>query len=353
MPFSLTPAAIRQSSAVACDPGLVRAWIRWASIRGWAAVELATIAAVGAAVLVLLITRAATGEWRWLDFAVDLVRNVLIGGLVSAGVVFIDKGRQAERKRSRVLRLQQTASLAASGWNQRPSDPVPDPRDPATIAETIDRYRHSADELREWAEQVEVVHDPPSSDVEAQARALYALTKLGGPIYLYAAEGMRERRFARLEHLANELAGLDDADDLWSGPAAEFRRAVPAAVGWRSHTDATIVERLLVEQQISTQAPFNRQSQAGRDLRARATLDPTASTIEPLYLLLLFVATTSDLTLYEGSDEPRRAVNRCLGALRNELRMVAAGFDAFIPVLELCFPDRDGRGADDASPMCC
>jgi hypothetical protein len=343
---------VPSTSAVECDTHLVRSWVRRASISGWATVVLATVAAVGAAVLVFLITRVATGEWRWLAFTEDVVRNVLIGGFVSASAVVINDSRrrheeaqarvaQDERHRRRLLRLERTASLAASGWNQLPGEPLPDSRDPASIAETVDRYRQGAADLRKWAEEVEQVHDAPSSDTDAVIRARVVLSGLGSTIYIYIGEGMRERRFARLQHLADELADLEDApDDDWSGPVAEFRRAVPAAVGWRSHTDATIVERLLVEQRISdTAIPFHEQSEGGRELRTRATLNPAASTFEPLYLLLVFLAATSDLTL-EGSNEPRHAINRCLGALRNEMRMVADAFDAFIPVLELSVSER-------------
>lgn len=310
--------------------------------RPTATTVVATIAAVGGAVIVLVVKRAATGEWQLLEFLEDLIRNGLIAGSVSFAAAHLEKTRRRDEQRQlsltrmeatrlSVISWQQIATLAANAWNQLPGDRAA--RD-ATMADLVDLYRSKSRHLRETAASIEKIHGASLDDEEGRAEVMVGLLGLPNKLSAYVEEGQRSRRFSMLERLSDEFAHLEaQADPIWSPIVGAFRRAVPAAIGWRSHTNATIIERLLVEQSVHGSSQKS-QTDEGRDLRSLGALDPAAVALEPVYRLVSFLVAAEELII-QGDPRPINAIRRCLGALRNEMRMIAAAYDALVPVLVL------------------
>jgi hypothetical protein len=295
--------------------------------------SIALIGAVLGAFLVLFMKHQVDQQWHWPEFIEDLIRNFLVVGFVSAGTLFIteSEGRRADaeakvRNRSRIRRLNEVASLAASAWNV-----VPDLHGP-TISFTqstdavIAAVQDSVKELRELAAFVDRL------DTDAE-QALFLLGEPQRNLFFYAVEGKRARRFEVLQHLADELAVLQDVDATWSESISVFRRAARIAIGWRSHTDATIIERLLVESRVSlAMGPRPKESDGplGQDIRANAQIDPLTGMFEPFYVLVVFLTLSP-----RGVGEKADIVRRCLHSWRNEMLTIAEAHTALVEVLKL------------------
>lgn len=305
-----------------------------------AATALAAAAAFLAALGAFIVRLIATGKYHYLDLVVDVIRNVLIAGLVGAGTAWLAESRRQaderatamireEKRRVRVQRLALLANHAGTAWNTVPGLDVGLP----SLVDALDELRRSAAELHELATKIDKVHEADLRSLEGRL----ALLPLLWPLYGYVAEGMRTRRFERLDRLAEDVRQLadDDAPE-WSACAATFRQAAVAATGWRSHTDTVILERLVVERSLDG-ASLEPQDDAHREMLSASTVDTVVVAVEPVFLLIGHIAVHSE-SIHEEGNPAASAVKRCLGALRNETEMIARAQDALIDVLSLFGP---------------
>jgi hypothetical protein len=302
-----------------------------------AIIVVPVVAAVVAAALVLVIRWLVKDEWFLLDFAEDLIRNLLVGGILAAAVYWLEKRRrEAERRatleaasrrhRQQVLRLKELVQLAASGWSPLDIQPT------ATDDEALRGMREEIDEFRGIADQLEKMHERKPDDVER----VFDFQELKFLIDRYLSEGSRERRFEYLDYLLLEVSSIEGAeDDPLAVEIGVFRRTVPKAIAWRTHTDTTVIERLLVERVVvgSSREPA---SEEDRALREVAQLDAAVVAREPLYLLETYAAMQStDAKALDDANRRWDPINRCVGALRNELRAVAQALERLLRLLEL------------------
>lgn len=295
--------------------------------------SIALFGALGGAFAILLVKHRVDQQWHWPEFTEDLIRNFVVVGFVSVGTIVVTESQQrradAEAKalnRRRIRRLNEAATLAASAWNVLPETSFTDaPSDRSTAAAVL-AIQGSVRELRRLGELV----DDLDSDME---ETLYAGGMPQRFLEAYVAEGMRTRRFDGLQRLVVDLAPLEDVDSDWSEAISAFRRAARNAVGWRSHTDATIVERLLVETRISlAMGPEPRAPEdLADDLRRYAHIDPLIGTCDPLYVLIIFLTVSPS----EAAREKADIVRRCMHSWRNEVLMIAEAQSALIKVIKL------------------
>lgn len=322
---------------------------------------LPIVAAVVAAVGAFVLHGIADDEWDWVQLGDDLIRNLLLGGLLTAAVVWLEEEQRARekraaaiaasrRKRERVLQLREVAGLAASAWSplEAPDDSQ-SAREPARVADDLLK---EAAELRKSADELEEILKRESDDRDV----IFDLFVLAGVLQRYLKEGGRTRRFVYFDVLQRELSGLLTGTDGGSSAAAgrapgadrdavferdiaaaadSFRASVVAVVAWKAHTDATVLERLLVEKIIDGPkhglAPPER-----RELLDAVQLDQAAVVEEPLYLLHAYALVhrsdrTTDAVEAKRRVEPTR---RCVGALRNEMRARATALERLRELIE-------------------
>jgi hypothetical protein len=310
---------------------------------------LALTAAVVAAALVFFITWAVTDERRYLALSEDLVRNVLITGLIGAGSSWLDANRQRQRQlddeervelrnRGRVLRLSTLTKLAATAWNFLPDDP--EDNDTTGIAAAT-QLREAAESLRQQASVFITIHEGDRGERGEESLAVYKYRSSYRALYRYVGEGQRIRRFQQLERISQELRDVAETDDeKWAEVVSRFRRAEMLAQGWRSHTDTVIAERIVVGKVLDHR--FERPSGDFRGILAKVDLDASMMSFEPVWMLIAYVALTSGTKDYERLNENLGNVNRCFGSLRNEIRMIAAAYDALADVLALAGDEAEG-----------
>jgi hypothetical protein len=293
--------------------------------------------AMGAAVAVLILNRWIEGEWQWLTFSEDLIRNTFLGGLLAVATTWLTR-RESEQveyisrqlsiihERDRALQYISVAALAASGWSKLFDESNPS-SDQVQVRRVIEGLQAQANELRRLAEKLERVRE--ISDAPFQALN----PVIAGTVYAYVLEGARQRRYGYLKFIADRTSSLAEArEGLLVKAVNNFQLAFVFADGLRVHTNTTVMERLLVEREVPDAAiPYRRQDPRRRELLQLVDLHPAATVFEPLYLLMVFGALTDPMPI--EPDSRVDVVGRCLGALRNELGGVADALSALAELL--------------------
>lgn len=331
--------------SLAADPVLIIAEVtatHWRGVQpGIAAKVLVPIAAaVVSAAAVLVVHRWATGDWPWLNFGDDLIRNLLVGGFVIVLVFWLDglqrrsderaaALRVAENHRLVVSRIAEIAGLAASGWSRL--------HDPSVATDYLPTLRDHSEELGKLADDLEEIHASPAEGFEAVSQ----LTRLPWLLTSYIQEGGRARRFGYLELLSHDLSASLTEEPL-AGAVSRFRVSVAVAQGWRIHTDTTIIERLLVERTGYT--AMGGGAVSNRELREILSPDSAIAAHEPLYLLLIYIAAHREGI--KGGEQRKNAelvmdsVRRCVGALREEVRAAAMALEKLAALVRAAESER-------------
>jgi hypothetical protein len=292
-------------------------------------------AALFAAVAVLLLDAVITGEWKWLAFGEDLVRNLFVGALLAVVTVWFRRRQDAavaaaaaavarEQEKARIRALQGITYLAGSGWSSLEGDP-------ATAADVRARLLDEAPSLRRGADRLEEVYHRANDD---ECPAMVDVSDVADVVWSYIAEGSRTRRLLYLGYLERELAALERAvDDGLATAVSRFRRSVPALLGWRQHTDTTVVEHMLVEQTI---LPNHRGTPDPSyvELLRTAPLSDAAPAFEPLYLLYAFAMKQAGVAPATAPRSLLDPVLRSIGALRNEMRAAALCVERLAEILD-------------------
>jgi hypothetical protein len=252
-----------------------------------------------------------------------------------------DEAAAAERRHNERRRLFGYAALplAASGWS--PVSPTGD--DTSSSHElAAEDLRRNAKDWRQLADDLDQIlqarpDEGASSESLNQAgfQAFVVLEGLSNRLQTYLLEGGRTRRLMYLKWLADDLASAAAAGWDWSTAAYQFRNAAVGLLGGAQHTDATIVERLLVERATRLFYPPPRPNK-WRNLDLSEFPHSAAST-DPLYLLA-FILNTSCAQIkneqdWQAANELLDLVGRPLGALRNELRAAATCSEALLAVV--------------------
>jgi hypothetical protein len=289
---------------------------------------------------VLLMRGSWRHKWPWVDFFDDLIRNLLVGGLVAIAVVWLDqlqRERDARaaaeaaqlRQKRQVVRVKELAQLAASRWSpllSRPDASTTESRPPDNAVAAI---REDVKSLRAAATEIEAIYTHTPVDQAAH----FALGTLRWKLVEYLREGGRARQFAYLDMLDRELATLGDAEGELGTAVRAFRASLPGVVAWRIHTDATILERLLVERVVEG-ATMEPATHRARELLDVVRLDAAAVAAEPLYLLLAYTVVQAGRADPRGALQRLKPAVRSLGALRNEIRAVATALELFASLRE-------------------
>ena len=296
-------------------------------------VSLGVAAAVIAAAAVLVVGVVATGEWHWASFVADLIKNAFIGSLVAAATAWLKQRQDAEaaaaveraneaRQRDKIRALDEISTLAVSGWSSLgASESAPD--------QVCDDISRQVAEWRKHADDLDEVHAAPR-DIEAE---IIFLGVLASRVELYLNEGGRTRRLIYLLTLQRELAALEDGvDPELAATVADFRRAVPKYQGWHAHTNATVIERLLVEQAARPRGLKPATPAYVRLLRS-AEIPSAAASHEPLYMLFAYAIKHEDPRAEDLTEDLMDPVRRSVGALRNELRALADCVELLVPIV--------------------
>lgn len=300
-------------------------------------------AAVLSAVLVFLLHGLADDSWQWLTLGADLIRNLFVGGLLTVAIIWLDELQrtrdqrlaaeaESQRQQRQVLLLREVAQLAANGWSPlhgaAPSLASDTPSGEVLAGEIL----RQADELKQSASALEEMYERQTDDEDI----IFDLVELPALVRGYVLEGGRGRRYAYFDWLRSELSDIErTGDEPIPTAVREFRASLSAAVAWRLHTDATVIERLLVGKVVHGGAPLPADPEHRRLLDS-VQLDAAAVACEPLYLLQAYVVVHgSGVTDLAEASRRMTPVNRCIGALRNEIRAVARALELLGRLLEV------------------
>jgi hypothetical protein len=283
------------------------------------------VGAVIAAILVLLAHAIVEDEWHWLDFVDDLVRNLLIGASVAVVSIFFEQAQREreeratkemakERQRRGVMQVVELSRLAASGWSPLRQNSI-EQEGVEDLGTVIREMEKEITKLQRIADELDMMHQSRDEGFLAQA------VQLPNTLAEYLAEGSRIRRFAYLQLLSDELGRIEASEDSdISAAISRFRNGFPAAVGWRLHTDATVIERLLVGKVVWDTAVPRPTSVERRELLDSVSLDSSAVDYDPVYLLQAYVTVQREgVTTLEEAERRIGPIRRCVGATRNEL----------------------------------
>lgn len=300
------------------------------------------VTSAGAVVVALakqLIPVLASQPWKWVDFWTDVVQNAFLAVLVSSFVTAV----KAREDRDRLVRTQQDFVRArtglastALGWHTVPrADLTEAPQ--AALATVVEDLVTTASEWRELAVRLDQVHgDYPPAEFEDESedqglvRRGVGLILLEHKIWGYMMEGGRHRRLIFMRSLMADLAALEMSPD--SELAALVRRCRSSAVdleAWVQHTDATIVENLLIDPVSAHDGPSWTEAAAEQQSVQERNLSAAAASADYVNVLLVRLRSLRSTMTAEGVRDPRQSaamlavVNRCLGALRNEIRFAA------------------------------
>ena len=131
----------------------------------------------------------------------------------------------------------------------------------------------------------------------------------------YMREGGRKRRPIWAASLVDDLTVLETAaDESLAAAAHACRLRATELISWIEHTDAAIVERLVVERTTPILGSKNHTAEL-RELVAENyanELDPVATLTDPLYLLIHHVASMSESVRNRRDLERSRSSTRCL-----------------------------------------
>jgi hypothetical protein len=272
----------------------------------------------------------------------DLIKNVFLAGLLTVGVLWLERVEDAherrieaaiarQREQRDVARLHEVVRLAASGWS-----PLAEARDETLPANVVADLQEKVGDLRESADELEAMLQRGDDDAEV----LTDLFQLAGALNMYIFEGARARRFAYFEFLQRELASLEAGGESQIATAVRrFRGTLPAALAWRSHTNTTVVERLIVEK-VFVGVTYRRVTTESRDILDVIRLDQAAVVHEPLYLLQGYAVVNMNQSDSEEARSRATPVIRCIGALRNEMRAVATTLERLAELIETAASDR-------------
>jgi hypothetical protein len=201
------------------------------------------------------------------------------------------------------------------GFRSKPPNINQDESGDALAAE----LRETVVKLREAAGALEDMQERPPGDEPAYI----ALTTLTWTLADYLLEGSRARRFAYLDVLGRELAGLESAAEPLGSAVRAFRTALPGRLGRAYTRTRAVIERLVVEKVRS--GSLRPAAAEDRELR-EVGLDAVIST-EPLYVLQAYAAQVFRLPNAETAERRFVPIRRCIGALRNEMWAVATALE--------------------------
>jgi hypothetical protein len=345
------------------------AWLRHGQtmIETSRTVLLVSSAGAVAAALVKQLVAVLGGEgWDGVAFWQDVVQNgfiVVVLTFLTKSVLAYQEDARRRREQSRyVLARLEAMGLAIGGWNRVPgvdAGEIPDePSEPSTVLVLLES---DATKFRGMASTIDRIRDrsaPEAGNPDAARQADLAsylhLTDL--PLMEYMLEGGRQRRpiWARL--LVADLAALESAtDEAVASAAHACRLRATELMIWIQHTDATIIERLVVERHTRLLASWAATERLDRFVASTysSELPPEATLTDPLYLFVHHVRQAQQRISSAGSlaaidhDLVRGlldSVGRTLGALRNELRVAADLADALVRLIECARSSSAGRG---------
>jgi hypothetical protein len=251
-------------------------------------------------------------------YAQDIVRNGFVAVALALVTTWIKQYQDATQARfgdlSRVLTKSGALELAVSGWSRHDGDAEPGELTP----EKISALRREKEVWAGLAKRVDEIH----------LGKFMAIPGERIPLYLYVAEGSRERRLLYMARLADDFVGVEAAvDDRLATAVRLFRTRTLELAGCIHQTNTTIIERLLVEARVPLNRPLS-----GHQLRETTGLRDAAISHSPLYLLLVEMG---ELTMDPACIEAFAAdVNRAFGALRNELSAAVRCAESVIELAE-------------------
>jgi hypothetical protein len=287
---------------------------------------------LGAASLVLFIDWVATSQLELAEALKTLIEALSSGVIIVGALEWFERQRWRQAEAMTLQSLAFTVALVASGWSAPRNITPPDLHAKSLCQE----LRKAAIELEEHAKKFGDFYELPKDSQSDIGSALigYRLLSVGWAIEKYEFEGGRGRRFDYIGTLVDtDITALLQrrSDPQLAAYAAQLRRQATSAFAARAHFEAVVDERLML------QPP---------PVVAKAFANAFVDRVDSLLLLRRAAQVIGDLMKearnHSGSkgDFPGH-LNRCFGALRNELERVSEVMESTAQLVEYLADDID------------